>query len=82
MSEWRDDVEKRIELLKLDKKHIQEMHSRLTFQQVLSDQDMKLFNVMIDMIDKEIEALHFEIHLDDMLQSDLPFEEYIKRFNQ
>lgn len=82
MSEWREKVLLRIEALKNDKRRIQEMDARLRYQHNISESDTAIFMACVDLINKEIESLNFELMLDDMLASELTFEEYIKRFNQ
>ena len=81
MDEWKGKIVQRLNDLEIDKRHIQELDARLVFQKVISESDRKVFHTAIQSIDREIETLKFELILDDMLASDLPLEEFMKRFD-
>ena len=81
MEEWKALIMKRLADLQEDKRHILEMDERLARNSYISESERNLFRSVVASFDREIESLRFELILDEMLASDLPLEEFMKKFN-
>ncbi len=70
----------KVRQLKADKLRLQELQIRLLHNDVLSPDDLKVFNSVVSTIEGAIENLQYELNLDETLQSDLPLDEFMKKF--
>lgn len=80
--EWREEATIRIKRLQMDRQKILDLDSRLRYQDLVSEADRHIFYSAVEAIDREIEALKFDLILDEMLACDLPLDEFLKKFDK
>lgn len=80
MREWRKEAMNKIESLRQDRVRITELDARLSEQGLISESDRMVFRKAMGAIDDEIDNIHFDLALDDMLAlCHLPLQEYLDK---
>lgn len=82
MEDWKQVAMTKLKKLEQDRAHIRDLDARLAFQNLVSDADREIFQQAIDSINREIEAIKYELILDEMLQSDLSLDEFLEKFGK